>query len=96
MSEAASDADLVKASKLPTRLPDLSSFSSGVTCSQMCCLVLGCRDCALHIVPFVPCRYDIDCDDHVVREGQKVPESSLSISCNEHKVKCWVDGWQLL
>lgn len=32
MSDAASDADLVRFSRLPTKLPCLSSFSSGVTC----------------------------------------------------------------
>ena len=33
MSAAASEADCVSASRLPTRFPDLSSLSSGVTCA---------------------------------------------------------------
>ena len=34
ISDAASEADLVRASRLPTKLPCLSSFSSGVICIQ--------------------------------------------------------------
>ncbi len=34
ISDAASEADLVRASRLPTKLPCLSSFSSGVICVQ--------------------------------------------------------------
>ena len=65
MSEAASDADLVRFSRLPTRFPCLSSFSSGVTFISIAELSCAIAPCSCGIIckhvgfegrPSTPCR----------------------------------------